>query len=614
MKTRRLKNQILLTYAIVIAVLSVCMFAVGYYVVKIDIFQRIQRQVQRSLVSARTFFNEDIRRIGIMLEIADLSQPNAALCEKMRLHYFNRLTPAQAAAHPSEIVRQATAEKQGVGSARIIGADELNAMGQEIVRRAYIPIKTTPRARSTEKTLLDSALAKEFALPLTDADGNLIEVLYGGRIINQDYEFVDRIRHLVFGDEKYNKVPVGTVTVFLDDVRIATNVVDEQGQRAIGTRISEEVYREVVEGGRVWLDRATVVGRWYKAAYEPIRNLNGDIIGVLYVGILEQPFEDKAARILLAFVTVIGLASALAFVLAFVLSRSISRPLTQLLEGTQKLSGGQFGHLLARPDSPIEEMHQLAHSFNTMSVQLEEREVRLQQQHQKLTELNKSYMDLLGFVAHELKGLLASTILNAYSLRDGFLGMINFKQKKAVDSICRNLDYLAATVAKFLNLSRIERGNLEINKSRFYAKKDLFDIAAQTFSKLIGDKQMTLVNEIDDALTVVGDQDLMLIVANNLVNNAAKYGAEGGRIILRSRTEGRMAVFEVYNDGRPITDDQREMLFKKFSRLDNPEKKKVKGTGLGLYITKQIIEAHGGCIDVEAKSNGNAFIFSIPKE
>jgi two-component system sensor histidine kinase ResE len=70
----------------------------------------------------------------------------------------------------------------------------------------------------------------------------------------------------------------------------------------------------------------------------------------------------------------------------------------------------------------------------------------------------------------------------------------------------------------------------------------------------------------------------------------------------------------VYNDGRPISEQERAMLFRKFSRLNTPEKKKVKGTGLGLYITKQIIESHGGHIEVQAKENGNSFIFQIPKE
>jgi two-component system sensor histidine kinase ResE len=75
-----------------------------------------------------------------------------------------------------------------------------------------------------------------------------------------------------------------------------------------------------------------------------------------------------------------------------------------------------------------------------------------------------------------------------------------------------------------------------------------------------------------------------------------------------------MVSIEVYNDGRPISPEGQAMLFRKFSRLDVPEKKKVKGTGLGLYITKQIIESHGGHIHVEAKDNGNSFLFQIRKE
>ena len=191
--------------------------------------------------------------------------------------------------------------------------------------------------------------------------------------------------------------------------------------------------------------------------------------------------------------------------------------------------------------------------------------------------------------------------------------MINFKQKRAIDSICRNLDYLTATVQKFLNLSRIERGNLEINAVAVRLKADVFDPALETFAKLIADKQMQVDNALDEQIVVRADTDLLRIVANNLVNNAAKYGTPGGRIALASRVEGSTVTVEVYNDGRPIGPEDREKLFRKFSRLDVPEKKKVKGTGLGLYITRQIVEAHGGHIDVEPRDAGNAFIFTLER-
>jgi signal transduction histidine kinase len=456
-------------------------------------------------------------------------------------------------------------------------------------------------------------MAKEYVLPIRDSEGHTTEVVYAGRFINRDYVLVDRIRKLVFGDELYHDKPVGTVTVFQDDVRVSTNVLTADGKRAIGTRVSDEVYHEVVENGNRWLDRAFVVTDWYKTAYEPIRNIDGTIIGILYVGTLEEPFNDMLAGILLAFVLVILLASGLGFVLSVYLAGSIVNPITHLTEATYKVACGELGQSV-QADASIRELKHLAESFNDMSIRLKEREVTLKANSEKMTELNKSYMDLLGFVAHELKGLLASAVINAYSLRDGYLGMINFKQKKAVDSICRNLDYLDATVRKFLNLSRIERGNLDINKTEFSLSRDIFDVSIETFAKFQRTRNMEIVNEIDPELMIHADRDLMQIVANNLLNNAIKYGTEGGQIRLTCRDKGEFITLDVYNDSRPIAESMKNQLFKKFSRLDVPEKKMVKGTGLGLYITKQIVESHGGTIGVKPKEQGNSFIFTIRKE
>ena len=164
----------------------------------------------------------------------------------------------------------------------------------------------------------------------------------------------------------------------------------------------------------------------------------------------------------------------------------------------------------------------MAESFNDMTVGLKEREKSLRVSNEKLAALNKSYLDLIGFVAHELKGILASTMMNAYAVRDGFLGMVNFKQRKALDSITRNLDYLDATVKKFLSLSRIERGELPVNKTNLKLQK-----TSSTLDRLAGadglKKGLKIANEISPDLLVKVDADLMQIVANNLVSNAIKY-------------------------------------------------------------------------------------------
>jgi len=614
MKTKTLKQRIFSAFTRIIVFLAISILGLGFYVLKKDIFERTQTRVVRSMDSARIFYEEEINRIGELLQNADLSGDPETLKKKLRLDYLYKIPIGQVPQNPSEIVRAVAEKKVPVGGTRIIEKAELAGMDDSVQSRTRITLEATPKARPTVATALDSAMAKEFALPLYDADGRISQIAYAGRVVNQDYVLVDRIRKLVFGDEHYKNKPVGTVTIFQDDVRISTNVLNEKGHRAIGTRVSEEVYHAVVEQNRRWLDRAFVVTHWYKTAYEPIRSIDGKIIGILYVGILEEPYNDLAARVVITFVVIILLASTMAFILAYILSRSISHPLTMLLDGTRKLSGGELGHLIWPTPSNIEEMQSLSKAFNDMSVRLEERDVSLQNNTAKLEELNKSYLDLLGFVAHELKGLLSSAVINAYSMRDGFLGLINFKQKKAVDSICRNLDYLDATVKKFLNLSRIERGNLEINKTEFAIGKDVFEVSIQTFMQLLNSKHIKISNNIDPKLKVKADMDLMQIVANNLVNNAIKYGTEGGQITISAKEESEFVTLEIYNDSTPIPEEMIGRLFKKFSRLDMPEKKKVKGTGLGLYITKQIVEAHGGHIRAEAREQGNAFIFTIRKE
>lgn len=612
MKTKTLKQRILWAFAGIIVFLGVCILGLGFYVIKKDIFERTQTRVVRSLDSARIFYAEEINRIGESLESTNLDDDADVLKKKLRLDYFYKIPVGQAPHNVSEIVRVAVEQMKPVGGTRIINKTELAGMSESVRNRARIKIENTPKARPTAATVLESAMAKEFALPIYGSNGHVDQIVFAGRIINQDCILVDRIRKLVFGDELYKNKPVGTVTIFQDDVRISTNVLNGQGQRAIGTRISEEVYHTVVEQNRRWLDRAFVVTHWYKTAYEPIRNINGDIIGILYVGIMEEPYSAMATRALLVFVAVIVLASVIAFFVSVLLADSFLSPVTQLIEATRRMTGGHLGQEV-KP-SPIFELNELSQSFNEMSAQLKERELSLKMSNEKLAELNKSYLDLLGFVAHELKGLLSSAVINAYSLRDGFLGMINFKQKKAVDSICRNLDYLDATVKKFLNLSRLERGNLEINKTEFAIGKEVFEISIQTFAQIAKSKHMQVQNEIDPFLKVKADIDLMQIVANNLVNNAIKYGDEDGQIRLSARQTDEWITIEVYNDSLPIRPEMIGQLFKKFSRLDTPQKKKVKGTGLGLYITKQIVEAHGGNIHVEAKENGNSFIFTIYKE
>lgn len=607
-----LKTRIVLSFALVIFVLSAATALLGYYIIKNDIFARAERKVLNDLKVARMVYTGEIDRIVMGLRLVSPDEPPEQLRDKLDLHYVTQVQRADFASLRSEIARAAIATGEPKGGTRIVSRAEAETLNDNLEGIEAIKVTPTPMARAPEKEVLNDVMAKEGAVPILGADGEVEAVLYGGRIVNRDYVFVDRIREMVYGGGLYKSKPVGTVTIFQDDVRISTNVLDETGRRAIGTRVSAQVYRKVVEAGQIWHDRAFVVTDWYKTAYEPIRAINDDVIGILYVGTLEQPFQDTASRILMSFLQIVGGVMVLGVVLSLLLAGSISKPLTEVVQGTECLASGDWGYAV-NTHTPIHETNSLAEAFNAMAVGLKEREESLRVSNEKLVASNKSYIDLIGFVAHELKGILASAVMNAYAVRDGYLGMVNFKQRKALDSVTRNLDYLDATVKKFLNLGRVERGELSIHKTDLSLKKDVFDVSMNSLAAISIRKKLNIRNEIDPELRVQADSDLLQIVANNLVSNAIKYSPETGEIrVTAAPVNGKIEV-DVYNDSTPISDEQRARLFQKFSRLDSPETKKVKGTGLGLYITKQIIEQHGGSIRVEPREHGNSFIFQIER-
>jgi signal transduction histidine kinase len=611
MKTKSLKCHIFRSFLAVIAVFAVSIAIFGYYVIHYTVIQRAQLQVKNNLHIAEWVYASEIEKIKRAFNLITPSQDLGKLKRELGLDYLSIYDRKDVNKVKSEIVLKAFDGIPAAGT-RIIKEDELKSMGPEIYERCRIKIKSTLKAKPSEMKYLKSAMAIGYAKPLFGPTGEVAHVLYGGKIINYDSDLVDRIRDFVFENQLYDGKPVGTVTIFLDDVRITTNVLDQDGRRAIGTRVSEDVYQKVVEKGIPWLDRAFVVTDWYLTAYEPIRNIKGEVIGILYVGTLEKPFYDIKRNIFLGFLAIVIVASLLAAILAFVLNYAILKPFMAILAGISKISKGDLDYRVESRTS-IAELDGLAESFNEMAHKLHEHDMSLKVSADRMTALNKSYLDLVSFVTHELKAIMASTILNAYMVRDGFLGMINFKQRKALDAVARNLDYFDSTVKNFLDLSRIEKGEMVVRSKIILIKEDVFDVSVDAFLKQASEKNLSILNRVEPGLKVKGDLDLLRVVANNLIGNAVKYGRADGAIILSSKKLDHYCQIEIYNDGVPIALQEKDKLFKKFSRLDSSEAKKASGTGLGLYVTREIIEKHNGKLWFEPRNAGNSFIFEIER-
>ena len=180
------------------------------------------------------------------------------------------------------------------------------------------------------------------AVPVLDNSGDLIGVVYAGVLLNRNYDVVDEVKKTVFQGVVYNNKDIGTSTIFQDDVRISTNVYNDDGSRAMGTRIAEDVYKHVVVNGEQYVGRAYVVNDWYLSAYEPIRNLAGDIVGILYVGILEQKYTDIKNRTTLIFSGIALAGAILSIFITLFISRSIHTSVGNLVAASKQLTHGDL--------------------------------------------------------------------------------------------------------------------------------------------------------------------------------------------------------------------------------------------------------------------------------
>ena len=141
-------------------------------------------------------------------------------------------------------------------------------------------------------------------------------------LLNRNFEIVDKIKQTVFQDVQYDGKELGTATIFQDDVRISTNVRNQDGSRAVGTRVAEDVYNQVVGAGQPWIGRAYVVNAWYITAYEPIRNLEQRHQSAsCTLGVLEQKYVDIRTQTVLVFLVITLVGVLVSVALSYYVSR-----------------------------------------------------------------------------------------------------------------------------------------------------------------------------------------------------------------------------------------------------------------------------------------------------
>ena len=241
---------------------------------------------------------------------------------------------------------------------------------------------------------------------------------------------------------------------------------------------------------------------------------------------------------------------------------------------------------------------------------------------EQLEEVNHAYTEMLAFVSHELKSPVASMVTDAELMSQGYLGDLTGVQLTKLDGMARKGRYLLGLVNEYLDLARVESGELTLDPaSRVNVNEQVIGEALALVAPQLEAHQVQLVTELPHAPLplICCDATLLRIVLVNLLDNAVKYGNEDGTIRLKAEvTPARQdspakLKISVWNLGPGFGQADKNKLFRRFSRLDDPALKGRRGTGVGLYSAWRIIQLHKGRISADSKHGEWAeFSFEIP--
>lgn len=234
---------------------------------------------------------------------------------------------------------------------------------------------------------------------------------------------------------------------------------------------------------------------------------------------------------------------------------------------------------------------------------------------ERVTAANHAYTEMLGFVTHELKSPLASMVMDARTLAGGYLGPLDQRQLEVVERMARKSRYLLGLLRDYLDLARIESGDLALSIAPGVdLVTEVIEPAVEFVESELAERGNRLTRDIPPGpFQVRCDADLLRIVLVNLLGNAVKYGNPNGEIRLSAlRSSGSISV-SVWNEGPGFPESERPRLFRRFSRLQTPELRDRRGSGVGLYTCWRIVELHGGRIRATSEAGRWAeFAFTIP--
>ncbi|MFS8038919.1 cache domain-containing protein [Xanthobacter sp. AM11] len=520
----------------------------------------------------------------------------------------------------------------------VFGPAELARLSPELANRAHIALVPTPGAVPTTRATEDRGMVVQSGTPV-ELPGTGRAALVGGLLLNQNLDFIDTINDLVYRPGSLPEGSAGTATLFVEDVRVSTNVRLFEGRRALGTRVSQEVRDAVLGEGRVWLDRAFVVNDWYISAYEPVVDSHGRRIGMLYVGFLEAPFLALKRASLAAVAVGFLLVALVAIPVLLRWAAAIFRPLEAM---NATIAQVETGALSARTGVPAtsDEIGRVAHHLDAMLDLLQERDAELRrwtdeldrrvaartrelqdanaelaatQRQLIMSEKLAAIGEITAGVAHEINNPVAVIQGNLDVARD-VLGPAVGPVKTEFNLIDQQVHRITVIVSKLLQFARPAEfaGHLEP-----VAPAEVVGDALLLVQHLLARSEIAVAREEAATRRVMMNRVEVQQVLINLMVNAIHAMPSGGTLTLATADadQGGLpgVLFRVRDTGAGIPAERIARVFDPFFTT-KPQGGAEGGTGLGLSISYTLVERAGGTMSVESPPGaGAAFAFWLPE-
>ncbi len=349
----------------------------------------------------------------------------------------------------------------------------------------------------------------------------------------------------------------------------------------------------------------------------------GELRGAISVIIPKEIAEQRFAANFIFFVTVGSISILLVVTIVFVITGKFMKPIERLTAAVATIT--KTGDLTTTVDvSSKDEVGQLGRAFNDMSAKLQsiyvtleqriaEKTAHLQEAVLALERANKMKSEFLANMSHELRTPLNAIIGFAEVLRDKIAGDLNEEQTDFVTDIHSSGCHLLQMINDILDLSKIEAGKMELQYEVFPVH-DAIEEVYTILKGLANKKHLELKTEIlTDVKNIEADRVKFKQILYNLLSNAIKFTPENGKIAVEAGVVDDMLQVSVSDTGIGMKSQDREKVFKEFWQADSSFARKYEGTGLGLALTKRIVEMHGGKIWFESEyGKGSIFYFALP--